>query len=129
MTLHTKALSTRIGTVCAAISEMIRTQQFILDESDIISLESRNNEVLCGWTFAYRVSRESGLAKIEMIKTGLNSLNPRIREHACDIIGEQSIRELREELSKLFVDSDNYVAQAARYNFNEVFEDENDKLI
>jgi hypothetical protein len=118
--LRNKALSERIGTVCSAIAEMIQLREFALSETDLRAIESRNDEQLCGWVFAYRAVSATPEERTELLRSGIRSTNPRVREQACDIIGDHNLAELRMELQMLFTDPVHYVAEAARYNHDEI---------
>lgn len=112
-----RALGPRVGTACAAIHEMNCAGDFQLSEEDLRSLDDRGDETVSGWVFSYRVYRSSDLTRSDMLREGLNSLNPRIREQACDIVGDAKVLSLREDLKPLFTAADPDVAQAARYNY------------
>jgi hypothetical protein len=56
-----------------------------------------------------------------MLRENLQNTNPRIREQVCDIVGDEFIDELRADLKLLFDDPVIYVAEAAKYNHDEMF--------
>lgn len=115
-TLREKALSDRVGTVCSAIAEMIRCGQFELSVADQATLEGRNDFQISGWVFAYRVYESPPSVQLALLQEGLSSLNPRIREQVCDIVGDNHMTEIRSLLEVLFEDPEPFVAEAARYN-------------
>jgi hypothetical protein len=114
--LRKKALSHRTGTVCSAIAAMISSSAFLLNDVDLKNLEERDQEIITGWIYAYRYYSPTSKDKIEFLLTGLKSENPRIREQACDIIGDNRISTLKAELYKLLADPIEYVAESAKYN-------------
>lgn len=118
--LRNKALSTRTGTACAALAEMIRLRRFQLSEVDLIQLEGRADQVISGWVFAYRAFRTDRADWEPLLRMGLLDANPRIREQVCDIIGDEHVANLREELKKLFDDPEPFVAEAAKYNYSQM---------
>lgn len=110
-----RAFSERVGTAAAALAEMVSERQFLLSDEELDSLAERD-EVLAGWVFAYRVSLLAGAAQTEHLLNGLRHSNPRVREQACDLIGDMRLLALRWALSPLCSDSVAFVAEAARYN-------------
>jgi len=111
-----RALGARVGTAAAAIAEMLREKRFLLSEDELASVASKD-DLLAGWVFAYRVSQVNGEAQRSLLLQGLRSSNPRVREQACDLIGDGRMVALRNELRPLFEDRDIGVAEAARYNY------------
>lgn len=113
--LRRKALSARTGTVCSAIAELIRLDQFALSQQDLALLESRGDLHIDGWIFAYRYYSAPS-EHIEMLRRGFASSNARVREQACDIVGDNAIRAFESELETLTRDSEIFVAEAARHS-------------
>ena len=114
--LQARALSERLGTACAAIAEMIRKAEFVLSEEQLGTLEAEG-ELLAGWVFAYRVRCAEPTARVALLRGAVGSANPRVREQACDLIGDLRILELRSELFVLTEDAHPFVAEAASYNY------------
>ncbi len=112
--LHKKALSARMGTVCSALAELIRLRQFVLSQQDLTLLESRGDPFIDGWVLAYRYYSAPS-EHHEMLRLGLASSNARVREQACDIVGDNAIHEFRPELEALSHDGEAFVAEAASY--------------
>ena len=98
------------------MQEMITARVFELSEEDLLLLEERD-DLLKGWAFSYRVHLSSPDQRNRQLLNGLNSESPRTREHACDLIGDLWLRELRHELAPLFTDPISYVSEAANYNY------------
>ena len=98
------------------MQEMITTHTFELSEKDLLFLEKRD-DLLKGWAFSYRVHLSSPEQRNKQLVDGLKSESPRTREHACDLIGDLWLRELRYKLSPLFTDPVSYVSEAASYNY------------
>ncbi|MEY8688977.1 MAG: hypothetical protein AB9M53_03740 [Leptothrix sp. (in: b-proteobacteria)] len=115
-TLRERAFSERVGTVCAAISEMVQHRMPLLSEADLSAVESRNDELISGWLFVYRSYWSAPEERKALILSALVSSNPRIREQACDVIGDLKLTELAYALQPLTTDPVPYVAEAARYN-------------
>lgn len=113
--LHRKALSARTGTVCSAIAKLIQLRQFALSQQDLALLESRSDPHIDGWIFAYRYYSAPS-EHIEMLRRGLASSNARVREQACDIVGDNAIHAFEPELEALTRDSETFVAEAASYS-------------
>lgn len=115
-------MSTRTGTVCSAIAEMISSKQFLLSDSEITALSNRRNELIDGWLFSYEIYRLPSEKQNGILQANLHNTNPRIREQVCDIVGDEFIDELRGILTQLFNDPIAYVSAAARYNHDEMFD-------
>jgi len=113
--LHRKASSARTGTVCSAIAELIQLRQFTLSQQNLTLLESRGDSHIDGWVFAYRFySDPSG--HHEMLRRGFASDNARVREQACDIVGDNALHAFLPALEALTHDVEAFVAEAARYS-------------
>ena len=95
---------------------MVNSSAFLLNDSDLKNLEERDQEIISGWIYAYRYYSSTNIDNVEFLLPGLKSDNPRIREQACDIIGDNRIFTLKPELYKLLADPIDYVAEAAKYN-------------
>ena len=116
MDLVGRVLSARTGTVCAAIADMVSSRRWLIDKQMRQRLESREDADIDAWLFTYDVSSLTAALREESILAGLKAANARIREHACDLIGDLGLLSLIEELSTLFVDDDEGVRDAAHYN-------------
>lgn len=114
-TLRERALSSRVGTACAAIQEMIESKSFELSDEDMLALEERD-DLFKGWVFSYRIYRSQTESRSTQLNAGLSSKSPRTREHACDLIGDFLLKDFREKLVPLFTDKVPFVAEAAIYN-------------
>lgn len=106
-----------------SLIDCIRERRFTLAEADLAKLEQDEDIRVAGWVFAYRVYRAGVAQSVELLRDGLSDPNPRIREQACDIIGDNEVRELRLLLKPLFTDAEGYVSEASRYNHDEMFDD------
>ena len=115
------AHSRDIERVIDVLNTLIRERDFMLTESELEEIESQhNNQLISGWIFAYRLYSYNETKMIRVLGDNILNANPRIREQVCDIIGDESITELRSELKKLFKDPYSYVSEAARYNHEEL---------
>ncbi len=103
------------------LASLIRKREFALDEASLAALQSQGSELIQGWAFAYRVYRSIDNCRTELLREGLASSNPRVREQSCDIIGDEEIVSLRESLIPLFEDPVPYVREAATYNHDNMF--------
>ena len=103
------------------LAGLIRDRTFDLEEGTLMYIEREGSELLRGWVFAYRVHRASDGERIECLRKGLTSTNPRIREQSCDIIGDEDISALRQDLVRLFVDPADCAREAAIYNHDKMF--------
>jgi len=103
------------------VARLIRDRTFDLDEGALTYIEREGSELLRGWVFAYRVYRASDDERIERLREGLTSTNPRIREQSCDIIGDEAISALRQDLIRLFEDPADCAREAAIYNHDKMF--------
>lgn len=111
-----RALSARTGTVCDAIADMVSTHRWLIDAPVRQRLTSRGDADIDAWLFTYDVMSLSTALREAQILAGLEAANPRIREHACDLIGDLGLCSLIEALPTLFMDDDERVRAAALYN-------------
>ncbi len=117
-----KAFSDEIHDVNEALFILINKQYFCLNEQELNNIERKfNNEKISGWVFAYKAYAATVENRNRMLKENLQNTNPRIREQVCDIVGDEFIDELRDDLKLLFNDPVSYVAEAAKYNHDEMF--------
>ncbi|WP_444921919.1 hypothetical protein ACJJID_06130 [Microbulbifer sp. CnH-101-G] len=118
---HRAVFSDNKDEVTEALFAAISQRDFFLDNAEIEKLALKfNDDKVSGWAFAYRVYKYSE-DRNTLLKSNINNENPRIREHVCDIIGDEHIESLRGELITLFDDPVNYVSEAAKYNYSEMF--------
>ncbi|USD22649.1 hypothetical protein ACJJIU_01455 [Microbulbifer sp. CnH-101-E] len=118
---HRAVFSDNKDEVTEALFAAISQRDFFLDNAEIEKLALKfNDDKVSGWVFAYRVYKYSE-DRNTLLKSNINNENPRIREHVCDIIGDEHIESLRGELITLFDDPVNYVSEAAKYNYSEMF--------
>lgn len=115
-TLLPRALSDRTGTICTAIEAMIHEGDWLLDDEALRTLEARQDPHVDGWLFAYRVMSLPDAARDAKIREGLTHDHPRVREHACDLVGDLQRHALKPLLLTLFGGADDIVREAARYN-------------
>ena len=113
LSLRARALGERTGTSAAAVAEMIRGSQFVLSEGELEALE-RRDEILGGWVFSYRFHQATPTAQTAILEEGLSNANPRVREQACDLIGDRQLSHMRGKLTALIADPVPFVAEAAR---------------
>lgn len=120
--IRNRALGTRTGTVVAALAEMVRLRKFDLSADDIQSLDQQNDQIISGWVFAYRLVQLPKADWDSILRNAILDTNPRIREQVCDIIGDEHIERLRDDLKLMFDDPVSFVAEAAKYNYSEMFD-------
>ena len=111
-----RAMSPRTGTVCTALDEMIRQRRWLLDEPALRVLETRGSAHIEGWLFAYRTMSLPDAERDERIRQGLAADDARIREQACDLVGDLGLAALEGTLLGLLDDEDDAVREAARCN-------------
>ena len=92
-----------------------------LTDDDIIELGSSCDQRITGWGMVYLAYAYPEKRNV-ILKSALNKNNPRIREYACDVIGDESIHELKELMFPLITDNDSSVSEAAAYNYYEMFD-------
>ena len=112
-TLRGAVLSKRTGTVCKALRKLIDARQFVLSDEEIASLAARNEPVIHGWLFAYKVTQLPRPDLVVILREGASSTEARVREQVCDLAGDLEIVELLPELAGLREDPISFVAQAA----------------
>ncbi len=94
----------------------------MMDEDLLTEVEFKhNNDLVSGWIFAYRAYKNGAADLIKYLMENFNHSNPRVREQVCDIVGDEQIIALRSKLLDLFDDPVTYVAEAAKYNYEEMF--------
>jgi HEAT repeat protein len=103
-----------------SMRSMVRIGYFPLTKEDLESLEQSMNERLAARAMVYRVHAHPE-QKIDLLKAALRDTNPRLREYACDVVGDHFIQELREDISELVNDPHPDVRDSARCNL-EMFE-------
>lgn len=104
------------------IREMIDCNNFTLSDRELKIIETEHpSELVQSWLFTYRVYAQNEQNRLQLLSQGLVSGNPRIREQACDIIGDEALFSLRAALTPLFDDGVLYVSQAAKFNHDNMF--------
>ena len=99
-----------------ALQGCIHTCLFPLTKDDIASLDGLTDERLSAWGMTY-LCYAFPEERIALLKHSLRSENPRIREFACDVIGDELIQELKNDMEPLLKDPEPRVAESARYNY------------
>jgi len=99
----------------------IHSDFFPLTKEDIASLDNSADERLpaLGMTYlCYAFPKE----RIAILRSALRNENPRMREYACDVIGDEFIQELKGDMEPLLQDTDTEVAECAKYNYCEMLD-------
>jgi len=108
--------------VAETLYKLICHRDFCVSDAELETIRlKQESELIDGWIFAYKAYRMSRDERIEYIRHNISHTNPRIREQICDIIGDESIVELKNLLESLFDDPKSFVAEAAKYNSNSMF--------
>ena len=117
-----QALSRNRGRILEGLHLLVWESDFCLSTFELRRIRhSCRDKRVEGWLFAYQAYASPDKTRNKLLKQNIRHPNPRIREQVCDIIGDEFIYELRCELKKLFNDPVPYVAEAARYNHDEMF--------
>jgi hypothetical protein len=118
-----KQLPSKKVKVIEKLFHAIAEKDFSFGEDQLASIEREfTDEKVSGWVFAYRAYSLPPNERNEFLRANLHNENPRIREQVCDIVGDEFIGDLRGLLMELFNDPVDYVAEAARYNHDEMFD-------
>lgn len=99
----------------AALWGFMHLGRFPLGRAEVARLMRRRDERIAALAMCY-LSRAFPSETVTILRVGLRSRNPRMREYACDEIGDRGISELSAELRPLLDDRDEYVAQSAQSN-------------
>ena len=99
----------------AALWGLMHLDYFPLDPSEVERLMRHEDERIAALAMC-SLSRAFPDETIMILRAGLRTKNPRMREYACDEIGDREIIELSAEMRPLVGDEDSDVAQAARSN-------------
>jgi hypothetical protein len=105
----------RISLTTTALWGLIHLGYFPLDKHEIDALLGGEDDRLAALAMVY-LSRARPDEAVKILEAALNSPNPRMREYACDEVGDRGISELSERLRPLLADPNCAVAAAARSN-------------
>lgn len=100
--------------VCA-LWGFIHLDFFPLERATLTALMNGEDQKLAALAMVY-LSWACPEETVQILRQALQSPNPRMREYACDEIGERDIEELRDKMRKLLGDADTRVAEAAAGN-------------
>ncbi|GEM_PF-2636043 len=98
-----------------ALWGFIHLEYFPLERRRVSDLLESGDQRMTALAMVY-LSRAYPSEAISILRAALLSLNPRMREYACDEIGDGGISELSEQMRALLEDPDKDVAQAAQIN-------------
>ena len=93
---------------------------FPLSEIQISECLNSSEDRLAALAMIYQC-RASPKNEVSILRLALQSSNPRIREYACDEIGDRQLSGLATEMGALLKDADKHVVQAVKNNL-EIFE-------
>ncbi len=96
----------------------IQLRYFILNRDEVEAFTHHDNQRFAAAAEMYLCYAEEN-KRIGRLMNCLHSANPRKREYACDVIGDESIEALMGQLPALFNDPDKNVRSAAKINFYE----------
>lgn len=105
----------------SALWGFIHLKYFPLERRQVSGLLESENQRMAALAMVY-LSWAYPSEAVRILRAALRSPNPRMREYACDEIGDRDISELSEQMRVLLGDPDEAVAQAAQSNmefFNE----------
>lgn len=100
---------------CIALWGFIYLSFFPLKRDDLQALLDGADQRMAALAMVY-LSRACPEDSVPILREALQSSNPRMREYACDEIGDRDIEELKGEMRLLVDDVDAKVAQAASGN-------------
>lgn len=98
-----------------ALRGFVELDFFPLTRADLQPLLEGANQRMAALVMVY-LSRASSADSVPILWDALRSTNPRMREYACDEIGDRELEDLKEEVRALVNDTDPGVAEAARLN-------------
>lgn len=99
-----------------ALDGLMAVEQYPLERSEVKELlfgESVEAKDAAAKAMVY-LSRAFPEDVIDILRDGLNSINPAKRHHACTESGFRNIIELRDEVQRLQIDQDSYVSRGAK---------------
>jgi hypothetical protein len=100
---------------CIALWGFIDLSFFPLSRVDLQPLLEGADQRMAALAMVY-LSWACPEDSVTILRDALRSTNPRMREYACDEIGDRDIEELKEEVRLLVNDADPDVAETARLN-------------
>jgi hypothetical protein len=100
---------------CIALWGFIHLGFFPLKRADLQPLLDGTDQQMAARAMLY-LSRACPEDSVAILRDALRSTNPRMRDYACDEIGDREIEELKEEMRLLINDTDPDVSQTARLN-------------
>jgi hypothetical protein len=98
-----------------ALWGFIHLGYFPLERASLDAVMEGDDQRLTALAMVY-LSHAHPEESIQILREALRSRNPRMREYACDEIGDRGIEELKDEMRLLTDDADTDVAQAAARN-------------
>lgn len=98
-----------------AIWYYINAERFELKEQTVEQLFHDADERMSALAMVY-LTRAHPDQRVEMLREALASENPRMREYACDEVGDFDIEELKGRLAELVNDPHSEVREAAKAN-------------
>jgi hypothetical protein len=98
-----------------ALWGFIHLDFFPLERAALSVLINGEDQRLAALSMVY-LSRACPEDSIRILREALHSSNPRMREYACDEIGDRDIDDLKNEMRTLLGDADTRVAEAAASN-------------
>ena len=93
----------------------IHAKHFVLSKAQIAGCKDPGNQRLAALAMVYQC-RANPENRIEILKKALAHTNPRMREYACDEIGDFGIKELAPHMIPLLNDAHQDVAESAKSN-------------
>ena len=100
---------------CTALWGFIHASYFPLERAELQSLVDSDDQRMAALAMVY-LSWACPEDSVRILREALRSPKPRMREYACDEIGDRDIEELKEEMKLLVADADSAVAKAAVAN-------------
>ena len=104
----------------ASLQGMINIGIYPLKKDDPEFSNITNNTV-AAWGMTYLCYAYPS-ERIKTLKKAMQSSDPRMREFACDVIGDEFIQELKPDLKNLLTDKNSIVTDAANYNYYEMLD-------
>ena len=103
-----------------ALEGLVRIGSYPLERREVEALLENSDKWLAAEAMAY-LSHAFEAEAVAILSAGLESNNPAVRGRACTEAGFRNIRPLKERVTSLLNDADEYVARAAQIGC-EVFE-------
>ena len=102
-----------------ALMAMVGHRKYLLSKSALETVKMAKDPRMEAWAMTY-CCYAFPEERTAILKNAVASKNPRMREFACDVIGDEFLYDLKELMESLLTDTNKRVAQSAQYNYYEM---------